>query len=149
KNFTEPGFGWRTLNTPRITFTTDNSSAAEGKTSLKIEFNGESEPGSTLLSQLVMVEPNGRYTLKFASRSDQLVSGGLPAVSVADASTGAVLGESILRQQTDGWFDHSIDFAVPDKASFIEIRLQRHSCTTSPCPIFGALWLDRFTLQKQ
>lgn len=148
-NFNETGFGWRAANSPRISFTTDNSTLAEGKASLKIEFNGESEAGLTLLSQLVTVEPNGHYTLKFASRSDKLVSGGLPAMSVTDAATGAVLGESVLRQQTDGWVDYTIDFAATDKSSFIEIRLQRRPCTTSPCPIFGTLWLDRFILQKQ
>lgn len=149
RDFTEAGFGWRTGKPQRVAFTTDSQTAAEGKASLKIEFNGESEPGLALLSQLAMVEPNSRYTLKFAGRSDQLVSGGLPAMRIVDADSNAVLGESVLRQQTDGWWEYAIDFAVPDKASFIEIRLQRQICSTNPCPIFGTLWLDRFTLQKR
>jgi hypothetical protein len=149
RDFTEAGFGWRTGKSQRVSFTADSQTSAEGKASLKIEFNGESEPGLALLSQLAMVEPNTRYTLKFAGRSDQLVSGGLPAMRIVDADSNAVLGESVLRQQTDGWLEYAIDFAVPDKASFIEIRLQRQICSTNPCPIFGTLWLDRFTLQKR
>jgi len=149
RNFNEPGFGWRTGNSPRITFTTDSSTVAEGKASLKLEFNGESEPGMTLLSQLVALAPNNRYTLKFASRSEQLVSGGLPVMTVVAADSGSTLGEAVLPQQTNGWAEYAIDFTAPEKTSFIEIRLQRRSCSTNPCPIFGSLWLDRFTLQKQ
>ena len=149
RDFSEPGFGWRTGKSQRVAFTTDSQTSAEGKTSLKIEFNGESEPALALLSQLAMVEPNTRYALKFVGRSDQLVSGGLPVMRIVDADSNNVLGESVLRQQTDDWLEYAIDFAVPDKTSFIEIRLQRQSCSTNPCPIFGTLWLDRFTLQKR
>jgi hypothetical protein len=59
------------------------------------------------------------------------------------------VGELVLKQATDGWLDYTTDFDVPAGSSAIEIRLQRQSCTTNPCPIFGVLWLDKFSLQKR
>ena len=102
-----------------------------------------------LLSQLVLVEPSARYTLKFASRSDKLVSGGLPVLRVINASSGTLLGESALPQQANDWVNYVIDLTTPADVSTIEIRLQRQNCTTGPCPIFGVLWLDSFALQKR
>lgn len=148
-DLTEPGFGWRAGKFQRVTVAVDGQTSSTGKASLKIDFNGESDPNSSLLSQVVMVQPNSHYTLKFTGRSDKLISGGLPAVRILDAVSGAVLGESVLRQQTGGWLDYSIDFNLPANVSAIEIRLQRQSCTTNPCPIFGTLWLDNFSLHKR
>ena len=148
-NFNEPGFGWRVGTSPRIAVAADNQTAAEGKGSLKLEFNGEPDSNLVLLSQLVMVEPNAPYTLRFASRSDKLVSGGLPVLRVMNASSGTLLGESALPQQTSEWVNYAIDLSTPADVSTIEIRLQRQNCTTGPCPIFGVLWLDNFSLQKR
>jgi tetratricopeptide (TPR) repeat protein len=148
-SFSQPGFGWQVGASPRIAVSVDNQTSAEGKGSLKIEFNGEADANLVLLSQLVMVEAGAHYTLRFTSRSDKLVSGGLPVLRVINPSSGAVLGESVLPQQTNGWLDYAIDLATPADASTIEIRLQRQNCTTGPCPIFGVLWLDNFSLQKR
>jgi len=148
-NFSEPGFGWRALTSPRTAIAIDEQTAADGKGSLKIDFNGESDSNVVILSQLVMVEANAHYTLKFAGRSDKLISGGLPVLRVINASSGAVLGEFVLPQQTNGWAEYSIDLATPADVSTVEIRLQRQNCTTGPCPIFGALWLDNFSLQRR
>jgi hypothetical protein len=148
-SFNEPGFGWRSLTSPRVTIAADDQTASEGKGSLKIDFNGESDSNLVLLSQLIMVNANTRYTLKFASRSEKLVSGGLPVLRVVNASSGTVLGESLLPQQSNGWIEYSIELAIPADVSTIEIRLQRQNCTTGPCPIFGALWLDSFSLQRR
>jgi len=148
-DFTEPGFGWRAAELPRVSLAIDSDNVAEGKASLKRAFNGESEPGLALLSQIVMLEPGARYALKFAGRSDHLVSGGLPIIRLIDAVSGSVLGEAVFRQSSDGWLEYTIDFAAPARSSVIEIRLQRQNCTTSPCPIFGTLWVDKFYLQKR
>jgi hypothetical protein len=42
----------------------------------------------------------------------------------------------------------SVEFTVPEKAEAVTIRLARDKCSSSPCPIFGVMWLDEFTLQK-
>jgi tetratricopeptide (TPR) repeat protein len=83
----EPGFGWR-LGESREGFqlSLDTANPKEGRTSLKIEFKGASNPASPIVSQLVLVDRRARYQLRFAIRAEDIVSGGLPQVVVIDAN---------------------------------------------------------------
>jgi tetratricopeptide (TPR) repeat protein len=150
-NLEEPGFGWRLENkAPSLSLSLDASNPKEGRSSLRVEFNGDSDPGQKILSQLVMLEPGKHYHLEFVARTEDIVSGGLPSIAVADASDNVVLGQPVvLPQQTANWQNYSIDFNSNEKTTAIQIFLRREQCGKSPCPIFGRLWLDAFSLQKR
>jgi hypothetical protein len=144
----EPGFGWRGSKTQNISLTLDDNSPKQGRFSFKAEFKGESNP--SILSQLIMVNPGAHYELKFTARTEHLVSGGLPRLLVLNASTGAPVGQALIRQRDlDGWRDYLIDFDTSQETSTIQIVLGRESCSNSPCPIYGSLWLDNCFLQKK
>lgn len=149
-NLSEPGFAWRLGDTPRgFHLSLDTANPREGHTSLKAEFNGDPDPGSPIITQLVLIEPRAHYRLRFAVRSESIVSGGLPEVVVIDANTKSALGHSgELPRATDGWRDYTIEFDSGPSASAVQIALQRERCDRSPCPIFGRLWLDDFSLTK-
>ena len=145
----EPGFGWRAKKSTGVALSLDGSNPKEGKASLRIDFKGDSDPGLAVISQLVMVEPLAHYQLHFAVRTEEIVSGGLPGLTILDAGTQRALGQSgALPLASNGWRDYSLDFTVPEKTSAIQIMLQREHCSRSPCPIFGRLWLDNFSLKK-
>jgi hypothetical protein len=145
----EPGFGWR-LGESREGFQLSlDTTNPKGRTSLKIEFKGASNPALPIVSQLVLVDRGARYQLRFAIRAEGIVSGGLPQVVVIDANAKNVLGESDeLAKATDGWRDYSVEFTTLELTDAVQILVQRKSCATSPCPIFGRLWLDDFSLHK-
>jgi hypothetical protein len=149
-NLNDPGFGWRLGERSQgFHLSLDTANPRQGRSSLKVDFNGDADPASPIISQLVLVEPGARYQLRFAVRSEGIVSGGLPGVVVINANANSVLGQSgELPRATDGWRDYTIDFDSGASASAIQIALQRRSCDSSPCPIFGRLWLDSFSLQK-
>jgi hypothetical protein len=66
-----------------------------------------------------------------------------------DADSSKMLGQSEpFPKVTDGWREYTIDFESEQAASAAQIALQRQACNSSPCPIFGRLWLDKFSLQK-
>jgi tetratricopeptide (TPR) repeat protein len=144
----EPGFGWRAINsTPSLKLSLDNSNPQEGRSSLRIDFNGESNAASPVISQLVLLEPKTRYQLLLAYRTENLVSGGLPTIVVLDASDNKVLGQTeVLPQTTEGWRTTKIDFTTGESTTAIQIALQRQPCPAPQCPIFGKLWLDSFVL---
>ena len=148
-NLKDPGFGWR-LGEKDTGFhlSLDTNNPRQGRSSLKIEFDGNSDPLSPVIYQLVLVDPGARYQLRFAVRSDGLVSGGLPLIIVMDAGNNKVLGQSDKFPTTDGWREYIFDFVVGPSASAVQIALQREACNKSPCPIFGRLWLDNFLLQR-
>jgi len=145
----EPGFGWRSGDkAENLHLTLDAGDPNEGRLSLQVLFNGNSDPAQPIVSQLVSVQPRTHYQLGFAARTQEIVSGGLPGVVVVDSGSGGVLGQSgALPQTSGGWRDYTIDFTTPETSEAVQIRLQRGPCG-SPCPIFGRLWLDKFSLRE-
>ncbi len=149
-NLEEPGFGWRRDNkAPSLSLSLDDRDPGEGRYSLRVDFKGDSDPKVPIVSQLVLVEPSAHYQLHFAITSEDLVSGGLPGISVIDAGSNAVLGQtSEFPQRTNNWQDYTIDFKSREETTAVRVSLQRESCRESPCPIFGRLRLDNFFIRK-
>ena len=145
----EPGFGWRAAEkSGEVKLTLDSSEQGSGRSSLQVSFNGPSEPGQSLLSQLVPVMPRMRYRLRFAARTSDILSGSLPGIVVTDESAGQVLSESDpFPQITGAWREYQLEFTTGDNTEAIRISLQRKPCN-APCPIFGRLWLDNFSLRN-
>jgi len=149
-NLDGPGFGWG-LGEKRQGFhlALDTNNPREGRSSLKVDFSGDSDPSSPVISQLVLIEPGSHYQLGFAVRSESIVSGGPPLLAVIDADAGKPLKQSEpFPKATDGWREYTIDFDSGPSATAVKLALQRQVCDKSPCPIFGRLWLDNFTLRK-
>ena len=146
----EPGFGWRTSDKAQgFRLSLDSANPRQGRSSLKVDFDGESDPASPVISQLVLVEPHTQYRLSFSARTEGIISGGLPRLVVVDAGSNSALGQSEeLPQATGGWRDYTIEFNSGESATAIQINLQRQICPQPPCPIFGRLWLDNLWLQK-
>jgi hypothetical protein len=70
-------------------------------------------------------------------------------ITVADASGNKnILGQShSIGFESPAWQSLSFDFRT-DNETAVELRLQRKPCNTVPCPIFGSLWLDNFTIAE-
>ena len=149
-NLDGPGFGWR-LGEKRQGFrlALDTNNPREGRSSLRVDFSGDSDPSSPVISQLVLIEPGSHYQLHFAMRSENIVSGGPPLVMVVDADTGKPLKPpEPFPTATNGWREYVIAFDSGPSATAVGITLQRQACDKSPCPVFGRLWLDSFSLRK-
>lgn len=146
----EQGFGWRfALGGQNVKLSLDADSPREGARSLKVEYAGNSEPSQAPVSRLVAVEPGARYRLTFAARTKEVVTGGPPFVNIVSAAkTGETLAEAApLAASTDGWQESALEFTAPT-AGAVRVALRRKPCTTSPCPAFGAVWLDAFELRR-
>ena len=142
--------GWRPSREPGLSLSLDAQHAHTGAHSLRVDFNGNSNPGAPIVSQLILAEPVTRYKLDFAARMQKIVTGGLPVIIVSEA-TGErrELGRSVaLHQGTSDWQTFGFEFATGPTSEAIVVSLQRENCTSSPCPIFGTLNLDSFTLER-
>ena len=149
-NLDKPGFDWRQDNKANsLSLSLDPNQTKEGHTSLRIDFNGDSNSGVPVISQLILVAPRTRYQLQFAARSEGLVSGGMPYLVVVNATSNNVLGQTALfPKETAGWQVYLLDFNSADDISAVKVMLRRVSCSSSTCPVFGHLWLDNFSLRK-
>lgn len=147
----DSGFGWRFApGSQGARISLDANQPQSGRQSLRLTFMGYSEPNTAVLSQLLLVEPRKRYRVKFSVRGEKLETGGLPLIRVVDAITKTkVLGQSVpMEFEGSAWRSMSFDFQTDDGIEAVELRLQRKQCLSSPCPIFGSLWLDRFAIEE-
>jgi hypothetical protein len=147
-NLDEPGFGWRSVNRPATIGLTLDSAGAVQPPALRIDFKGESDPNAVVISQLVPLEPNTNYQLRFTARVKDIVSGGLPFVMVLDPVGHNVLAKTAALSG-DQWIETSLAFKTLEKTEVVEISLRREPCARLPCPIFGQVWLDSFSLVKK
>jgi hypothetical protein len=150
--FDEVGFGWRVPRDMKgATFSLNSIQPQSGSKNLRVDFGGDSNPASELVSQLLLVKPSRRYQINFASRSEDIVTGGLPLVVVTDAGgEGKRLGQSapLVGRDARDWQVSSFAFSTGPATTAVIVRLQRENCSTSPCPIFGSLSLDSFSIQQ-
>ena len=148
-DLSEVGFSWRAGDkTEGLRFVLDTRERVEGDSSLRIEFGGNHDPASPVISQLISIQPDTSYELRLSIRTENLVSGGLPRVAVLDAVTRVALTQSSEVDRTSqGWREFVLQFKT-GQIETIQIVLQRQGCTTQPCPVFGQLWLDRFSLRR-
>lgn len=148
----DQGFGWQIAgDVHEVSIAVDANHARSGKQSLRFVFDGNYEPSQPLVSQLILVQPQSRYRLRFSALTKSLTTGGLPVVVVTDADDveKPVLVESeAVPEETDGWRDFILEFKTLNHSKAVLIALRRRSCTRPPCPIFGQMWLDNFSLEK-
>lgn len=151
-NLDEPGFGWQLRREQAgVAISRDIGQPRAGVYSLRMEWKGSSDPAGTVVSQLVLVQANTRYQLRFDVRTEEIVTGGLPLIVVTDVSGSSpysLASSAPLPAGTNSWQELTLEFATGDTTRSVLISLQRQSCLSGPCPIFGRLWLDTFTLEK-
>ncbi|HEY2974452.1 MAG TPA: hypothetical protein VGJ48_18180 [Pyrinomonadaceae bacterium] len=145
----EPGFHWRApKNIEGVRYALDPETFVEGRSSLRLEFTGGAPVMSPVLSQVVLVEAEKHYELRFSAKSESLVTGALPQILILEASTRSILAQSVPFEATGAWREYTIPFASGAQTKAIEIVIQRPNCDRTPCPIFGRLWLDKFALSE-
>jgi hypothetical protein len=138
------GFGWqvaRHLENTSVTRVTNLAHA--GSAGLKITYTGASSPGATILSQLILSQPDHSFRLSVDARTANLITGGLPVLTAVDADSGASLcGPIMLPAGTNDWHSFTADCQTLPSTRAVIISLQRSSCKINQCPAFGEVWLD-------
>jgi Tfp pilus assembly protein PilF len=147
----ERAFGWKPFpGSETVRFSVDSIGARSGGRSLRIDYAGNFAPDTPAISQLVLIKPLTRYRLRFAARTDSLVTAALPIVAISTASDNKIVlvqSDSLMRG-TNEWSDFEIEFTTLSDMRTIVISIQRHKCDSSPCPIFGRAWFDSFQLEE-
>jgi tetratricopeptide (TPR) repeat protein len=142
-------FGWVVAPEQKNHLAIDVSEKLEGAKSLQITFDGNWIPGTPLLSQTIVVDPAKTYRISFAVKTKDLVTGGPPFITVKDAANNQLLGKSEnFPSATNPWLTLNFDFTTLPTSQAAVVRLERNSCDSALCPIFGTLWLDQFRIEQ-
>jgi hypothetical protein len=141
-------FGWTVSSLEKVDTKIDPTHKREGSRSLRISFNGYSEPTFFNLLQYVVIKPLEKYRLSFWLRTDNMKSGGTPTLEIYNANDDRIIAVSkpFPIGKTD-WQQIRIEFTAPENAEAVGIRTTRAYCGLD-CPIFGTLWYDDFKLEK-
>jgi Flp pilus assembly protein TadD len=149
----QTGFGWQiTPNVANVAMSIDEGLHQSGARSLRIDFHGNSNPSSPLFDQIVLVKPETHYHLRLSALSKEFVSAADPVITVIDASdpNRTVLATSPpLRSDPNVWREFAMDFTTTAGTRAITLTLARQPCANDPCPAFGSVWLDSFSLEMR
>ena len=152
-NLSDKGFAWwQEKHQETVTLALDTKTPRSGASCLFIEWHGDSVPESPIVSQFVVTQPATHYRLMFFARTENVVTAALPLITITDASgaDARVLGRSqALPQGTTQWAEYEVVFDTLANTEAVLLSIQRQSCPQAPCPIFGAVWFDDFSLRKE
>jgi hypothetical protein len=148
----DPGFGWQLPKVSGASVLIDPSGPAPGTRGIRVDYSGDVSPGAPVIYQLLLLEANTHYVLRFMAKTENLVSGGPPLVIVqgADTDSPKTLGESkpLSWESAGAWTVQQVDFSTDATTRVAIVSLQRLACSQSPCPVFGSLWLARFSVAR-
>jgi tetratricopeptide (TPR) repeat protein len=148
-SFDDVGFGWNvSREQSKVSVSQDPSDKDTGEKSIRIVFEGDSPSAKAIISQTILVKPQHKYRINFAVKAKDIVSGALPLLTVVDASGDVVLSRLDLPQRSGSWQKERIEFTSLATSAAIVLKLIRHECPSSPCPIFGSLGLDSFSIEE-
>jgi len=142
----QTGFGWQiTPDVSNVAMSIDEGAHQSGNRSLRLDFHGNSNPTSPLVTQIILVKPQTRYHLGLFALSKEFLSAANPVITLVDASdpNNTVLAQSPpLVSDPKIWREFAIDFTTNAGTQAITITLARQTCTSNPCPAFGTVWID-------
>ncbi len=149
-NLDNSGFGWRLAQRlDRVSAAHDSHEPNSGASSLLLEFKGISNPSTSIVSQVIVIQAKARYRLSFAARTESLTTGGLPLIVITDAGDGRVLAQSqTLAAGSRAWQPYSVELTAGNNTEALIVSLKRQPCSSSPCPAFGRVWIDSFLLER-
>ena len=148
----DPGFGWQVAtNLQGVHLSLDSADPHAGSYGLRVDWSGDSDPSRAAVSQLVLVEQHARYRLTFAVRTQEMLTVGLPVLTVTDVSGE---GEPVLAQSktfprgTTEWQSYAIEFTTTEMTRAVMIAIRRENCAMTPCAAIGHAWTDDFQLER-
>ena len=140
------GFDWKMINVPGAEVFFDHSVAFEGKSSLKIVFNGKENVDSRHVYQYVSLKPNSEYILKAYMKTNAVTTKSglkLEISGVGPAFYGA--SESLIGE--NGWRELTVAFRTPPQSQGGVVRVRREKTDKFDRFISGTVWLDNVSLK--
>jgi tetratricopeptide (TPR) repeat protein len=139
------GFDWRYQH-GKWRIERIGSPTNSGRFSLQIRFTGQENIEFSHLSQILAVQPGGRYKLKYSWKSKNITTDQGLYVEVYGFSCEGLKDKGPPMLQTHDWQDEAIYFKVPDECDAVVVRLRRKASKRFDSLISGTLWLDDFQL---
>ncbi len=136
-------FRWLVTQSKEARVSVDNG--RQGGKSLRVDYESTGGAALTSVAERVRLSPGSPYLLTFWASTNDLHTGGPPAIAVFDAANDAasVAAEAIPTGTYD-WTEYRLAFTAP-ASGIASIRLARTPCAAT-CPVFGTVRIDDLVL---
>ncbi len=142
------GFDWKITPVPGAEISFDPSVASEGKSSLKIVFNGKENVDFQNVCQIVALKPNSEYVLKTHMKTKSIttksgirieITGiGPPFHGVSESLTGE-----------NQWKELVVSFRTPPQSRGGLVKIRREKTDKFDRYISGTVWIDDIQLKEK
>jgi tetratricopeptide (TPR) repeat protein len=141
------GFDWKIENVSGAKVSFDQSVSFEGKSSLKIVFDGKENVDFRHIYQYVVLKPNADYLLKVHMKTKFITTKSGPRIEVTGVGqTFYGASESLIGDNE--WKELSVAFRTPAQSNVGLIRVRRERTDKFDRFISGTVWLDNFQLKE-
>jgi hypothetical protein len=144
------GLDWRIAQGPGYQATLDDFAAQDGGRSLRVQFDGATNPEFGAITQWVPVEPGRDYHFRAFLKTDNLSTSSGMFLSVATVAAPA--GEAWERTTeasvgSTPWTEEQLDLHTGPNTRVVLIALRRRQSAKLDNLLRGTVWLDNVSLK--
>ena len=146
------GLDWHLAQGSGYQITLDNFQSQNGTRSLRVQFDGTTNPDFSSVQQWVPVEPNTSYHFRAFIKSENISTDN--GMFLELATVGAPPKESWTRSTenrvgSNPWTREELDFGTGPSTQVIFVRLRRSKSSKLNNLLQGTVWLDNVSLQAR
>jgi hypothetical protein len=142
------GFDWKIENVAGVGVSFDPSDAFEGKSSLKIRFNGKENVDFHHVYQFVAWKPNTEYLLRAHVKTKGVTTQNGLKIEVSGVGP-ALHGETESLTGDNEWKELNISFRTPPQSHAGLVRVRREKTDKFDRFISGTVWIDDVELMER
>ena len=139
------GFDWRMSSVPGAEVSLDRSVAFEGKSSMRIKFNGKENVDFRHLYQYASLKPDTHYVLKARMKTKGVTTKSGLMLEVSGVGP-AFYGASNALTGDNDWTELTVDFRTPAESQGGIVRVRRPATSKFDRLIAGEVWIDNVQL---
>jgi hypothetical protein len=141
------GFDWKIADVKGARVVFDRSVAFEGKTSIRITFDGKENVDFHHIQQIVLLKPNTDYSLKAFIKTKDVTTKNGPKIEVYGIGP-AFYGSSESAVGENAWKEVSVAFRTAPQSQAGVVRLRRERTDKFDRLISGTVWIDHVRLTE-
>lgn len=142
------GFDWKMMDVPGAEISFDHSMAFDGKSSLRVAFNGKENVDFYHVYQYVPLKPNTEYSLRAHMRTKAITTKSGLKIEISGIGP-AFYGSSESLVGDNGWNELTVTFRTPPQSQGGMVRIRREKTDKFDRFISGTVWLDNVQLKER
>jgi hypothetical protein len=142
------GFDWKIVHVPGAAVSFDHQEAFEGRSSLKIVFDGKENIDFQHISQYVVLKPNRDYVLRACMKTQAVTTKSGLRIEISGVGPAFFRASESLTGD-NGWKELVVPFRTPDQSQGGVVRVRREKTDKFDRLISGTVWIDQVSLTER